>query len=108
LFIDAEAKQIEASAKTGAKFIELHTGTYANAKNEEELKRELKVLSDGGELAIKSGLRLNSGHGLTYWNTRAIAQIAGMEELNIGHSIISRAVLVGLDRAIREMKELII
>jgi len=107
LFIDAEAKQIEASAKTGAKFIELHTGTYANAKNEEELKRELKVLSDGGELAIKSGLRLNSGHGLTYWNTRAIAQIAGMEELNIGHSIISRAVLVGLDRAIREMKELI-
>jgi pyridoxine 5-phosphate synthase len=107
LFIDAEPKQIEASAKTGAKFIELHTGTYANAKNEEELKRELKVLSDGGELAIKSGLRLNSGHGLTYWNTRAIAQIAGMEELNIGHSIISRAVLVGLDRAIREMKELI-
>ena len=107
LFIDAEAKQIEASAKTGAKFIELHTGTYANAKNEEELKRELKVLSDGGELAIKSGLRLNSGHGLTYWNTRAIAQIEGMEELNIGHSIISRAVLVGLDRAIREMKELI-
>ena len=107
LFIDAEPKQIEASAKTGAKFIELHTGTYANAKNEEELKRELKVLSDGGELAIKLGLRLNSGHGLTYWNTRAIAQIAGMEELNIGHSIISRAVLVGLDRAIREMKELI-
>jgi len=107
LFIDAEPKQIAASAKTGAKFIELHTGTYANAKNEEELKRELKVLADGGELAIKSGLRLNSGHGLTYWNTRAIAQIAGMEELNIGHSIISRAVLVGLDRAIREMKELI-
>jgi pyridoxine 5-phosphate synthase len=107
LFIDAEAKQIEASAKTGAKFIELHTGTYANAKNEEALNRELKILSDGGELAIKLGLRLNSGHGLTYWNTRAIAQIAGMEELNIGHSIISRAVLVGLDRAIREMKELI-
>ena len=107
LFIDAEPKQIEASAETGAKFIELHTGTYANAKNEEELSRELKVLSDGGELAIKLGLRLNSGHGLTYWNTRAIAQISGMEELNIGHSIISRAVLVGLDRAIREMKYLI-
>ncbi len=107
LFVDAEPKQIEASAKTGAKFIELHTGTYANARNEEELNRELKVLSDGGELAIKLGLRLNSGHGLTYWNTSAIAQIAGMEELNIGHSIISRAVLVGLDRAIREMKELI-
>ena len=107
LFVDAEVGQIQASAKTGAKFVELHTGTYANAKNEEELKRELEVLAKGGALAIELGLRLNSGHGLTYWNTRAIAQIAGMEELNIGHSIISRAVLVGLDRAIREMKALI-
>lgn len=107
LFVDAEPEQLQASAKTGAKFVELHTGTYANAKNEEELKHELEVLTNGGKLAIQLGLRLNSGHGLTYWNTRAVAQIAGMEELNIGHSIISRAVLVGLDRAIREMKALI-
>ncbi len=107
LFVDAEPEQLQASAKTGAKFVELHTGTYANAKNEEELKHELEVLTNGGKLAIQLGLRLNSGHGLTYWNTRAVAQIAGMEELNIGHSIISRAVLVGLDRAIREMKTLI-
>jgi pyridoxine 5-phosphate synthase len=107
LFVDAELEQIQASAKTGAKFIELHTGTYANAKNEEALNHELNVLKKGGALAIELGLRLNSGHGLTYQNTRAVAQIAGMEELNIGHSIISRAVLVGLDRAIREMKALI-
>ncbi len=107
LFVDAETEQLQASARTGAKFVELHTGTYANATNEEEHKRELEVLTNGGELAINLGLRLNSGHGLTYWNTRPVAQIAGMEELNIGHSIISRAVLVGLDRAIREMKALI-
>lgn len=107
LFVDAETEQLQASARTGAKFVELHTGTYANAKNEVELKHELEMLTKGGELAISLGLRLNSGHGLTYWNTRAVAQIAGMEELNIGHSIISRAVLVGLDRAIREMKALI-
>lgn len=107
LFVDAELEQIQASARTGAKFVELHTGTYANAKNEEQLNHELNVLSKGGALAIELGLRLNSGHGLTYQNTRAVAQIAGMEELNIGHSIISRAVLVGLDRAIREMKALI-
>ncbi|MFM7601359.1 MAG: pyridoxine 5'-phosphate synthase [Pseudanabaena sp.] len=107
LFVDADTEQIQASARTGAKLIELHTGTYANAKNEEELQRELGVLTKGGALAIELGLRLNAGHGLTYWNTRAVAQIAGMEELNIGHSIISRSVLVGLERAIREMKALI-
>ncbi|NUN63913.1 pyridoxine 5'-phosphate synthase [Pseudanabaena biceps] len=107
LFVDPEAVQIQACAKTGAKFIELHTGTYANAKNEVELKLELEKLTTSGALAIELGLRLNSGHGLTYRNTRAIAQIEGMEELNIGHSIISRAVLVGLDQAIREMKALI-
>ena len=107
LFVDAETEQIQASARTGANLVELHTGTYANAKNEAELQRELEVLTKGGALAIELGLRLNSGHGLTYCNTRAVAQIAGMEELNIGHSIISRAVLVGLERAIREMKALI-
>ncbi len=107
LFVDADVEQIQAAARTGAKFVELHTGTYANAKNEEALKRELEVLAKGGALAIELGLRLNAGHGLTYWNTRDVAQIAGMEELNIGHSIISRAVLVGLEKAIHEMKALI-
>ncbi len=107
LFVDPETEQIQASAKTGAKFIELHTGTYANAKAGELRDRQLQVLTEGGALAIKLGLRLNSGHGLDYRNTRPVALIKGMEELNIGHSIISRAVLVGLDRAIREMKALI-
>lgn len=107
LFVDPETEQIQASAKTGAKFIELHTGNYANAKNEEELQLQLDKLTKSGALAIKSGLRLNSGHGLTYWNTRPVARIKGMEELNIGHSIISRAVLVGLEKAVREMRALI-
>jgi pyridoxine 5-phosphate synthase len=107
LFVDAESDQLQAAARTGAKFVELHTGTYANARTEKDQKYELDVLTKGGALAIDLGLRLNAGHGLTYWNTRVVAQISGMEELNIGHSIISRAVFIGLDRAIREMKALI-
>ncbi|MEE3719257.1 pyridoxine 5'-phosphate synthase [Tumidithrix elongata RA019] len=108
LFVDAEPDQLKASAQTGAKFVELHTGTYANANSEEEVKRELEFLTKGGAIAISLGLRLNAGHGLTYANTRPIALIPNMEELNIGHSIISRAVLVGLDRAVSEMKALVV
>lgn len=104
-FIDADSSQLEAAAKTGAKFIELHTGTYANATTEAELNRELAVLQKGTADAIALGLRVNAGHGLTYQNVYPVAQIPGMEELNIGHSIISRAVLVGMDRAVREMKQ---
>ncbi len=107
LFVDADPAQLKASEQTGAKFVELHTGTYANARTEDQLKQELEFLILGTELALSLGLRVNAGHGLTYWNTKAIAQIMGMEELNIGHSIISRAALVGLDRAVREMKALI-
>jgi pyridoxine 5-phosphate synthase len=108
LFIDAHANQLKASAQTGAKFVELHTGNYANATSESEQSQELEILTKGGKVAIALGLRLNAGHGLTYWNTSAIARIPGMEELNIGHSIISRAALVGLDRAVREMKALLV
>ncbi|WP_026103125.1 pyridoxine 5'-phosphate synthase [Pseudanabaena sp. PCC 6802] len=107
LFIDADANQLKASAKSGAKFVELHTGNYANAIDEAQQHQELEILTKGGKVAIALGLRLNAGHGLTYWNTSAVAQIPGMEELNIGHSIISRAALVGLDRAVREMKALL-
>jgi pyridoxine 5-phosphate synthase len=107
LFVDADITQLEASAQTGAKFVELHTGTYANATTEAELAKELEILQTGSAKALALGLRLNAGHGLTYWNTRAVAAIPGMEELNIGHSIISRAALVGLDKAVREMKALI-
>lgn len=107
LFIDPEESQIRASEAIGAKFIELHTGTYAEAKDEVAQAKELAVLSQACELALSCHLRVNAGHGLTYWNTRPVAQIPGMEELNIGHSIISRAVLVGLERAVCEMKQLI-
>lgn len=107
LFIDAAADQIEASAQVRAQFIELHTGPYAEAKGERDRDQELNILAQGTAQAIALGLRVNAGHGLTYWNTTPVARIPGMEELNIGHSIISRAVLVGLERAVREMKALI-
>lgn len=107
LFIDAEDAQIQASVNTKAKFIELHTGRYAEAKSEVSRQAELTVLAKGCEQAIASGLRVNAGHGLTYWNVYPIACIPGMEELNIGHTIISRAALVGMERAVREMKQAI-
>ncbi len=103
-FIDAQISQIEAAAETKAKFIELHTGKYADAAHEVTREQELVALQEGTKQAIALGLRVNAGHGLTYWNVYPVACIAGMEELNIGHSIISRAVLVGLERAVREMK----
>ena len=105
LFIDPDSEQIQASAKTGAKFIELHTGRYAEAKDPTEVAKELEALKQGCEEALAANLRVNAGHGLTYWNTRPVALLPGMEELNIGHSIISRAVLVGIERAVREMKD---
>lgn len=107
LFIDAEDAQIQASVKTKAEFIELHTGRYAEAKSAASRQAELQVLAKGCEQAIASGLRVNAGHGLTYWNVYPIACIPGMEELNIGHTIISRAALVGMERAVREMKQAI-
>lgn len=105
LFIDADDSQIEASVKVDAQFIELHTGQYAEADSEIRRKQELASLAKGCEQAIKAGLRVNAGHGLTYWNVYPVACLPGMEELNIGHTIISRAALVGLERAVREMKQ---
>jgi len=105
LFIDADPPQIQASVTVKAQFIELHTGRYAEAMTEASRAQELAVLAKGLSQAIASGLRVNAGHGLTYWNVYPIACMVGMEELNIGHSIISRAALVGLERAVREMKQ---
>lgn len=105
LFIDAEIAQIEASVKVQAKFIELHTGRYAEADDEATRQQELALLASGCEEAIAMGLRVNAGHGLTYWNVYPVASLTGMEELNIGHTIISRAALVGMERAVREMKQ---
>lgn len=107
LFIDADDRQIQAAATVKAKFIELHTGSYAEAKDEQSQAKELAILKAGCEQAIASELRVNAGHGLTYWNVAPVAYLPGMEELNIGHTIISRAVLVGMERAVREMKQAI-
>lgn len=104
LFIDPEPDQINATAQIQAQFIELHTGKYAEASQETSQAKELNALKQGCEQALSLGLRVNAGHGLTYWNVYPVACLPGMEELNIGHTIISRAVLVGLERAVREMK----
>jgi pyridoxine 5-phosphate synthase len=104
LFIDAEPTQIEAAAAVKAQFIELHTGPYAEAKGKAAQAEALEGLATGCRQAIDLGLRVNAGHGLTYWNVYPVACLVGMEELNIGHSLISRAVLVGMERAVREMK----
>jgi pyridoxine 5-phosphate synthase len=103
-FIDADPDQIEAAAQTQAQFIELHTGRYAEARHEAERQQELDILKQGARQALSLSLRVNAGHGLTYGNVYPVACIDGMEELNIGHTIISRAVLVGMERAVREMK----
>lgn len=107
LFIDPVNSQIEAANRVGASVIELHTGKYAEAKLEEENIRELQNLINTTQFAINLGLRVNAGHGLNYQNVKKVARISGIEELNIGHSIIARAVLVGLERAVREMLELV-
>ncbi len=107
LFVDPDEGQIGASKKTGADWVELHTGAYANAKTEKDREREYRKIAEGAKLAASLGLRVGAGHGLNYFNVRMISAIPEVEELNIGHSIISRAALVGLDRAVREMRELV-
>jgi pyridoxine 5-phosphate synthase len=108
LFINPDPIQIKAAATSGAPFIELHTGEYANAKTEVFRQAELKKLVSAATLAKELGLRVNAGHGLTYHNVQPVAAIKEIEELNIGHSIISRAVITGLTEAVREMKRLIV
>ncbi|MBN1445002.1 MAG: pyridoxine 5'-phosphate synthase [Candidatus Omnitrophica bacterium] len=105
LFIEPDRRQIEAGKKTGAGFIEIHTGRYADAKTEQEIKRELEKISDAANYALSINLRVNAGHGLDYKNTPAICRIKGIEELNIGYSIIGRAVFTGLESAVREMRD---
>ena len=106
LFIDPEESQIRAAAALGADFVELHTGAYANATGAARDK-ELHKLMEGAALACELQLRVNAGHGLNYENTTAILVLPGLEELNIGHGIISRAIAVGLHAAVREMCDLI-
>lgn len=107
LFIDPDKKQIDAAKKMGVKLIELHTGRYANAKGGDEQDKYFLELKNAAYHANRKGMRVFAGHGLNYYNAARITQIMCIEELNIGYSIICRAVLVGLERAVREMKALI-
>ena len=107
LFIDPDEKQIAASKELHAQAVELHTGRYADAARGEAQESELGVLVSAGKSALDQGLLLHMGHGLTYLNVQPVARIDGVGELNIGHSIVSRAVLVGFERAVREMKSLV-
>jgi pyridoxine 5-phosphate synthase len=106
LFLDPDPRQIEAAARLRADAVELHTGRYALARGDRQA-RECEILKTGGEQVRGLGMALHAGHGLTYRNVRPIARIHGMHELNIGHSIVARAIMVGLDRAVREMKDLL-
>jgi len=107
LFIDADPDQIKAADKVGADFIEIHTGLFAEAPDWKSEEKELIRIENGVKLAQKLGLGVNAGHGLNYANIKRIASIRGIEEYNIGHSIISRAVMVGLEKAVRDMAELV-
>ena len=107
LFIDPEIEMVKEAARLGADFIELHTGNYADAADEETADIELEKISSMALAGNKLGLRISAGHGLKYHDVKRVAGINFIEELNIGHSIISRAALVGIDRAVRDMKALI-
>ncbi|MCE5267394.1 MAG: pyridoxine 5'-phosphate synthase [Planctomycetaceae bacterium] len=106
LFLDPDARQIEAAAGLRADAVELHTGQYALASGAAQQK-ELENLVRIGALVRQSGMSLHAGHGLTYRNVRPVAAIEAMHELNIGHSIVARAIMVGLESAVREMKRLV-
>jgi len=104
LFIAPDPKQIEASARVGAEFIELHTGQFAdNFYDAEKREFELQRLINGAKQAHSLGLQVNAGHGLNYENTQTIFQVPHLVELNIGHSIVSRAIFVGFETAVKEM-----
>lgn len=102
LFIDPEPAQIEAAARLDAEFVELHTGAFANARGTAQ-DEELRRLISAAELADSAGLRVNAGHGINYDNVAKILRVPHLVELNIGHSIVSRAAFVGIERATREM-----
>jgi len=106
LFLDPDQAQIEAASRVAADAVELHTGQYALAKGKAQAE-ELAKLRAAGAAVRAAGMALHAGHGLTYRNVKPIAAIEGMHELNIGHSIVARAVMVGFERAVREMKELL-
>jgi pyridoxine 5-phosphate synthase len=107
LFLDPDARQIEIAHQLGVQAVEIQTARYSEAKTPAARQQELAVLREATEYARDRGLHVHMGHGLNYHNVQAVAAIPGVEELNIGHSIVSRAVLVGLAQAVRDMKEAI-
>jgi len=108
LFIDADKAQIDAAVASGAPYIEIHTGHYADATTEAEQQSELARLNDGIKYAHAKGLKVNAGHGLNYFNVKPVAAIKEIIELNIGHAIIARAAIDGLEKATRDMKALML
>ena len=107
LFLDPESRQIEEAARLKADAVELHTGRYADSPPGVERQMELEKLATIGAMVRQSAMALHAGHGLNYHNVRPVAAIEGMHELNIGHSIVARAVMIGFQEAVREMKRLI-
>ncbi len=107
LFIDPEREQIAAAEKTGAQYIELHTGRYSEAFGTKEEEAEFQKLKDAASYASLLGLGVNAGHGLNYENVHRMKEIENLNELNIGHNIIARALFTGLDTAVKEMKDLV-
>jgi pyridoxine 5-phosphate synthase len=107
LFIDPDLEQVKAAHRVGAQAIELHTGRYCEARDDASRKIELEKLETSMRAGKKLGLQVNAGHGLNYVNVREVVALGGIQELNIGHSIVARAVLVGMERAVREMVALL-
>jgi len=107
LFIDPDLEQVKASQRADAQAVELHTGRYCEARTQRERSRELSRVIEAAEAAAKLGLRVAAGHGLDYWNVKPVAEIPEITELNIGYAIVCRAVLTGMERAVRDMKDLI-
>ncbi|MCH4224352.1 MAG: pyridoxine 5'-phosphate synthase [Alcaligenes faecalis] len=108
LFIDADPAQIRAASEVGATVIELHTGAYADAQTPEQAASELERIRAGIAQGVSQGLRVNAGHGLHYGNVQAIAALPGLTELNIGHAIVAQAVFDGWEKAVRDMKALLV
>ncbi|ADH85159.1 pyridoxine 5'-phosphate synthase [Desulfurivibrio alkaliphilus] len=107
LFVDPDPGQIAAAAAIGASFVEIHTGRYCDAPSEEEREREFALVAQAAEEALAAGLRVNAGHGLNYLTTARVAALGTIEELSIGHAIMARAILVGLEKAVAEMRAII-
>ncbi len=107
LFVDPVPDQVEAAKASGSDKIEIHTGEYANAQSEDEQRRHLQHIRQIAELGKRLGLGVNAGHGLTYDNVLPIVRISSIDEISIGHAIVTRAVFVGMERAVREMVQLV-